>query len=98
MAKASSSHTATTYLVLDEELDTLNGGSGSLRDGGRDTTHCECTSARCSELEPTAAQSPSTVCAVESGRAAADEIRNSRTQEVDHKGLWEDELAPCPYR
>lgn len=28
------------YLVLDEELDTLDGGGGGLRDGGRDTTHC----------------------------------------------------------
>lgn len=28
-----------TYLVLDEELDTLDGGGGSLRDGGGDTTH-----------------------------------------------------------
>lgn len=28
-----------TYLVLDEELDTLNGSGGGLRDGGRDTTH-----------------------------------------------------------
>lgn len=30
----------TTYLVLDEELDTLNGSSSGLRDGGGDTTHC----------------------------------------------------------
>jgi hypothetical protein len=29
-----------TYLVLDEELDTLDGGGGGLRDSGRDTTHC----------------------------------------------------------
>lgn len=29
------------YLVLDEELDTLDGGSSSLRDGGGDTTHQE---------------------------------------------------------
>lgn len=28
-----------TYLVLDEELDTLNGGSSGLRDGGGNTTH-----------------------------------------------------------
>jgi hypothetical protein len=28
-----------TYLVLDEELDTLDGGGGGLRDSGRDTTH-----------------------------------------------------------
>lgn len=28
-----------TYLVLDEELDTLNGSGGGLGDGGRDTTH-----------------------------------------------------------
>jgi hypothetical protein len=27
------------YLVLDEELDTLNGSGGGLRDGGGDTTH-----------------------------------------------------------
>lgn len=30
-----------TYLVLDEELDTLNGSGSSLRDGGRNTTHQE---------------------------------------------------------
>lgn len=29
-----------SYLVLDEELDTLNGSGSGLRDGGRDTTHC----------------------------------------------------------
>lgn len=29
-----------TYLVLDEELDTLNGGGSGLRDGGGNTTHC----------------------------------------------------------
>lgn len=28
-----------TYLVLDEQLDTLDGGGGGLGDGGRDTTH-----------------------------------------------------------
>ena len=30
-----------TNLVLDEELDALNGGSGRLGDGGGDTTHHE---------------------------------------------------------
>lgn len=29
-----------TYLILDQELDTLNGSSGSLGDGGGNTTHC----------------------------------------------------------
>jgi hypothetical protein len=29
-----------TNLVLDEELDTLDGSGGSLGDGGGDTTHC----------------------------------------------------------
>jgi len=29
------------YLVLDEELDALNGSGGGLRDGGRDTAHCD---------------------------------------------------------
>jgi hypothetical protein len=29
-----------TNLVLNEELDTLDGSGGSLGDGGRDTTHC----------------------------------------------------------
>ena len=29
-----------TNLVLDKELDTLDGSGGSLGDGGRDTTHC----------------------------------------------------------
>ena len=28
-----------TNLILDEKLDTFNGGSGGLGDGGRDTTH-----------------------------------------------------------
>jgi hypothetical protein len=28
-----------TYLVLDEELDTLDGCGSGLRDGGGDTTH-----------------------------------------------------------
>jgi hypothetical protein len=27
------------YLVLDEELDTLDGGGSGLRDGGGNTTH-----------------------------------------------------------
>jgi hypothetical protein len=27
------------YLVLDEELDTLDGSGSGLRDGGGDTTH-----------------------------------------------------------
>lgn len=30
---------ADAYLVLDEELDTLDGGGSGLRDGGGDTTH-----------------------------------------------------------
>ena len=29
-----------TNLVLDQELDTLDGGSSSLGDSGGDTTHC----------------------------------------------------------
>jgi hypothetical protein len=33
------STTENTYLVLDEELDTLNGSGGGLGDGGRNTTH-----------------------------------------------------------
>lgn len=28
------------YLILDEELDTLNWRSSCFRDGGRNTTHC----------------------------------------------------------
>lgn len=28
------------YLVLDQELNTFDGGSSGLRDGGGDTTHC----------------------------------------------------------
>jgi len=39
VAIISGSHVS-TYLVLDEELDTLDGGGGGLRDGGGDTTHC----------------------------------------------------------
>lgn len=31
---------SSAYLVLDKELNTLNGGGGGLRDGGRNTTHC----------------------------------------------------------
>jgi hypothetical protein len=30
-----------THLVLDQQLDTLDGSCCGLRDGGRDTTHCE---------------------------------------------------------
>lgn len=33
-----------TYLVLDQQLDTLNRSSGGLRDGSGDTTHCYRTS------------------------------------------------------
>lgn len=33
-----------TNLVLDEELDTLDGSGSSLRDGGGDTTHYSSTS------------------------------------------------------
>jgi hypothetical protein len=29
------------YLILDQELDTLNGGGGSFRNSGSDTTHCD---------------------------------------------------------
>jgi len=35
------------YLVLDEELDTLNGSGGGLGNGGRDTTHCVLLLALC---------------------------------------------------
>lgn len=34
-------HPYTTYLVLDQKLDTLNGSGSGLRDGGGDTTHQE---------------------------------------------------------
>jgi hypothetical protein len=30
-----------TYLILDEKLDTLDGGCGGLRDSGGNTTHCD---------------------------------------------------------
>lgn len=33
-----------TNLVLDEELDTLDGGSSGLGDSGGDTTHCDSVS------------------------------------------------------
>lgn len=33
-----------TNLVLDQELDTLNGGSGGLGDSGGNTTHYESVS------------------------------------------------------
>ncbi len=29
-----------TYLILDQELDTLDGSSSGLGDGSRNTTHC----------------------------------------------------------
>jgi hypothetical protein len=32
---------ARTYLILDQELDTLDGSSSGLGDGGRYTTHCK---------------------------------------------------------
>lgn len=31
---------STTYLVLDKELDTLDGSCGGLGDGSGNTTHC----------------------------------------------------------
>lgn len=40
----------TTYLVLNEKLDALDGSSSGLRDGGGDTTHCCMLSACCCEL------------------------------------------------
>ena len=43
-----------TYLVLDEELDTLNRSGSSLRDGGGDTTHCYSMSAKTSHCQPRA--------------------------------------------
>lgn len=33
-----------TNLVLDQELDTLDGGSSGLRDSGGNTTHCSSVS------------------------------------------------------
>jgi hypothetical protein len=39
-ARAGWQESEKTYLVLDQELDTLNGSSSSLGDGGRNTTHC----------------------------------------------------------
>ena len=41
MADAGGADEGDAYLVLDEELDTLDGGSSGLRDGGGDTTHQE---------------------------------------------------------
>ena len=38
-AVVSSDGRATTYLILDEKLDTLDGGSGGFRDSGGNTTH-----------------------------------------------------------
>ena len=34
-------HRKSTYLVLNQELNTLDGGGGGLRDGGGDTAHQE---------------------------------------------------------
>lgn len=40
-------------LVLDEELDTLDGGSGGLGDGSGNTTHCRVlVSSPCSDAKP----------------------------------------------
>jgi hypothetical protein len=39
MSGASRNWGGATNLVLDEKLDTLNGSSSGLRDGGGDTTH-----------------------------------------------------------
>jgi hypothetical protein len=35
-----------TNLVLDQELDTLDGGSSGLGDSGGNTTHCDTVSIR----------------------------------------------------
>ena len=37
---------ASAYLILNEELDTLDGGSSCFRDGGGNTTHCDALSVR----------------------------------------------------
>lgn len=41
MADADGGDDGGAYLVLDEELNTLDRGSSGLRDGGGDTTHQE---------------------------------------------------------
>jgi len=45
-----------TYLILDKELDALDGSSSSLRDSGGDTTHCCSVLASCQVDHNTPAQ------------------------------------------
>jgi hypothetical protein len=44
---------AAVYLILDQELDTLNRCSSSFRNGGSDTTHCDKVSVSSIEADST---------------------------------------------
>ena len=71
-----------TNLVLDEELDTLDGGGGSLGDGSGDTTHC-CPMLAIVFLVSRALISAGTRAPSMRYRGAASEVEGERTHEVN---------------
>ena len=83
------------YLVLDEELDTLNRGSGSLRDGGGNTTHCRHAQLAMLSLRDIPLdlihQAPESLWRCRTTARQLYKNKNSRrgrhTQEVDQEGL-----------
>ena len=80
-----------TNLVLDEELDTLDGSGSSLGDGSGDTTHCCPMSANVSlvsrALIGAGTQAPSMRY-----RGAASGVENERTHEVNDEAGHAHEL------
>ena len=80
-----------TNLVLDEELDTLDGGGGSLGDGSGDTTHC-CPMLAIVFLVSRALISAGTRAPSMRYRGAASEVEGERTHEVNDEAGHAHEL------
>jgi hypothetical protein len=80
-----------TNLVLDEELDTLDGGGGSLGDGSGDTTHC-CPMLAIVFLVFQALIGAVTRAPSMRHRGAAPEIEGERTHEVNDEAGHAHEL------
>ena len=80
-----------TNLVLDEELDTLDGGGGSLGDGSGDTTHC-CPMLAIVFLVSRALIGAGTRAPSMRHRGAASEVEGERTHEVNDEAGHAHEL------
>jgi hypothetical protein len=80
-----------TNLVLDEELDTLDGGGGSLGDGGGDTTHC-CPMLAIVSLVSRALIGAGTRAPSMQDRGAASQVEGERTHEVNDEAGHAHEL------